>query len=468
MTSVISITTKGWRAMRAKASGQGRGKLIGSIAALAALSAVVISCATGNVCAASTGSTTTTYYGLSTLDWLIGAIGAVGFILGLWLRNHIAIVGGFILLIVTEFSFTRESEWGEWSIDDWHKPFTYFHFRRCLDVSLSKINGRIAGRARNGCYVDGRYDRASDGASFSRNGDLGAGWDRGFRCGGRSGDRYGGGRRSRGIVGAIVGAAIAAYGVGWLGGGGSDSTTQAEQRAYANDLMNETNDNLQWAHVNAANTGNLIGMDELYFARKAEYAAYNLYENQTQSGAPYVYNAYNVLSQSSVMNGTLAWEWAVAQNYNAAMDPLGSASNYFVGDYSGMNEGLSWNSGLISNAPIQSYQLTNNIVLGDGPGANNQYGYEVVPANGTETLVCTSASGPQSCDFLILDYAGHTLQDMRLDMPADGYLSFKLADFGYHLASMASRWPTFLAAMTLCRIGNCSGYALRASPIPMP
>ena len=233
------------------------------------------------------------------------------------------------------------------------------------------------------------------------------------------------------IVGGIIGAGLGAYGVGWLGGGGSESTTQAEQTAYAKDLANETNNNLEWAHVDSANTGNLIGMDENYFAQKAEFAAYDLYENQTRTGAPYVYNPMYVLSQSEVTNGTLAWEWSVTQEYDAAMNPLGSASNYFVGDYSGMNEGLVWNSGLISDAPYQQYQLTNNIELGDGPGANNQYGYEVVPANGTETLVCTSVSGPQSCDFLVTDYAGHTLQDIRLTLPADGYYSFKLADFGY-------------------------------------
>ena len=192
------------------------------------------------------------------------------------------------------------------------------------------------------------------------------------------------------IVGGIIGAGLGAYGVGWLGGGGSESTTQAEQTAYAKDLANETNDNLEWAHVDSENTGNLIGMDENYFAQKAEFAAYDLYENQTRTGAPYVYNPMYVLSQSEVTNGTLAWEWSVAQEYDAAMNPLGSASNYFVGDYSGMNEGLVWQSGLISDASIQQYQLTNNIELGDGPGANNQYGYEVVPANGTETLVCTS------------------------------------------------------------------------------
>lgn len=108
---------------------------------------------------------------------------------------------------------------------------------------------------------------------------------------------------------------------------------------YAANVRTLFNNYLTMAKTEAQNEIANYEAWSLYYARKAEWAALQLYQSQTENSTAHTYNPYYVLSRSEVANGTLAAAWHIAQTYEAILNSNKDLANSFVGTYEGMKWG---------------------------------------------------------------------------------------------------------------------------------
>ncbi|MDD3531666.1 MAG: hypothetical protein PHV99_03710 [Candidatus Pacebacteria bacterium] len=111
-----------------------------------------------------------------------------------------------------------------------------------------------------------------------------------------------------------------------------------EKIVYARNLGSVLHNYLNITHAHAHDELELYNTSTYFFVRKAEWAAWSLYDYQTQHDLTYEYDADYVLSKSKVANQTLLYQWLVAESYNAIINGYTDLSQSFIGTY----EGMSW------------------------------------------------------------------------------------------------------------------------------
>jgi hypothetical protein len=138
---------------------------------------------------------------------------------------------------------------------------------------------------------------------------------------------------------------------------------------YAHQLINGTNLELAWAHVNANNVGTVIPDTQLWFARSAEYAAQNLYQYQTINGLAHTYNASYVIQNSLVGNDSLADLWQTMSNYNTAFSSYTGLGQQFISTYGSMEWGIGTGTSqdlIVDSTGDARIQLLTYMDLGSG------------------------------------------------------------------------------------------------------
>ena len=141
------------------------------------------------------------------------------------------------------------------------------------------------------------------------------------------------------IIGTGVGA-LAGFIIASIGSHSGPAYGAQAIASYAGNLKNVTQSYLDFSHTNAANIKNTMPESQYFFARKAEWAAKQLYDYQTAHDLAHLYDAQYVLSKSEVGNATATYVWGVAENYNSVFTNYADLSQFFVGDYDGMEWGI--------------------------------------------------------------------------------------------------------------------------------
>ncbi len=230
------------------------------------------------------------------------------------------------------------------------------------------------------------------------------------------------------ITGILGGAMIGALASFFMpNNGAGDGAAAQEMRAYyAGQIVNNTDDSLEWAHTNAANVATVIPDTQLYLARNAEFAAQQLYQYQTAQGLAHTYNASYVISHSLVANDSLSDLWQVELNYNAVLNFYTDLSEQFVGTYSSMN----W---AVGNGQSQQVQI------GNGAAARLQFvNYEAltgsanwleVQANQSMYLI-NYATTTQTVTLHIRSGADNSVTSENVTLPSSGVENFNLTEFG--------------------------------------
>ncbi|WP_019178214.1 hypothetical protein [Methanomassiliicoccus luminyensis] len=165
------------------------------------------------------------------------------------------------------------------------------------------------------------------------------------------------------VAGAVVGGVWGAI-AGWFA---QDSQEAAASSAgnpqakglYASTLRNINENYLSLAHTSAANDINNYEMSSLYYARKAEWAALQLYQEQTAAETAHTYDPYYVAAEGEIANGTMAMMWKIAETYNAILNSNADLADTFVGTYSGMQWGYTYGTG----TKVPSTMETNNPLI---------------------------------------------------------------------------------------------------------
>jgi len=228
-----------------------------------------------------------------------------------------------------------------------------------------------------------------------------------------------------GILGGAVVGAVASFFMP-NDGAGNDAAAQAMRAYYAGQIVNNTNDSLEWAHTNAANVATVIPDTQLYLARNAEFAAQLLYQYQTAQGLAHTYNASYVISHSLVANDSLSDLWQVELNYNAVLNLYTDLSEQFVGTYSSM----SW---AVGNGESQQVQIVN------GAAARLQFvNYEALTGSANwlevqanqEMYLINYATTTQTVTLHIRSGADNSVTSENFTLPSSGVEKFNLTEFG--------------------------------------
>jgi hypothetical protein len=98
------------------------------------------------------------------------------------------------------------------------------------------------------------------------------------------------------LAGAAVGALWGGI-AGYLAGDRQQAAFLDAKNAYAEQLKNVTTNYLGLADAAAGNQINNYNMSMLFFARKAEWAALQLYNEQKAKGEAHIFDLYYVLSE---------------------------------------------------------------------------------------------------------------------------------------------------------------------------
>lgn len=161
------------------------------------------------------------------------------------------------------------------------------------------------------------------------------------------------------LAGAVVGGVWGAI-AGYFYQDRADAAVYSGAKdTYAANVRTILTNYLNMAKVDAQNEIANYEAWSLYYARKAEWAALQLYQEQTNNSQTHTYDPYYVLSRSEVANGTLAAAWHIAATYEAILNSNKDLANSFVGTYSGMQWGYKLSgtsnflySGLSTNNPL--------------------------------------------------------------------------------------------------------------------
>jgi hypothetical protein len=161
--------------------------------------------------------------------------------------------------------------------------------------------------------------------------------------------------------GAVAGAAIGAVLAFWWLGQDEDARSAFSAGAksdYARSLKNTTDTYLGLASAAAKNQLELYDGNQMFFTRKAEWAALQLYQEQTAAGVPHVWDSKYVLWKSDVANGSLVTTWAIAQQYEAILNYYSHLTDTFTGTYTGMDWGYkSGSNDVASSQTLKPYRI---------------------------------------------------------------------------------------------------------------
>jgi len=236
-----------------------------------------------------------------------------------------------------------------------------------------------------------------------------------------------------GLIGAGVGGIV-----GWLmpgASGGGNSAEQAMRTYYANSIIQNTSLGLNWSHTNAWNVMEVLPATQLYLARKAQWAALQLYDEQTTAGTAHNYNASYVLSKSEVANATLSNLWQVIENYNTVLNSYTDLSQQFTGTYQSMTWGV--------NTPTGSENF--GVTAISGQYARMQF-VTSVPIGTTPTYYDVSNKVPleivnralAQSDFILHIQTGDGhFANVSVSMPSQGMQSINLDSLGLKSGRMS-------------------------------
>ena len=221
------------------------------------------------------------------------------------------------------------------------------------------------------------------------------------------------------VAGAVVGGVWGAI-AGWLAQDKGAAAFLDAKEAYATTLQNITTNYMGIASAGADNVINTYDMQTYFFARKAEWAALQLYDEQTNASQAHVYNPYYVLSRSEVANGTMAAEWAIATQYEAIFNQYKDQAQSFVGTYDGMAWGYCadpWNSYPTCYESTLSSHPTQIMKILIGMGAPTQTGdYAGIAGNNTIYVISTADSN--NAAITIKDRAGNVVVNQSFNNAA--------------------------------------------------
>jgi hypothetical protein len=262
------------------------------------------------------------------------------------------------------------------------------------------------------------------------------------------------------IIGTGLGALAGAIIVG-LGGNTGPAYGEQAKEGYAQNLKNVTQSYLNLAHTNAVNPMKTIDLSEYFFARKAEWAAKQLYDYQTAHSLAHVYDSAYVLSKSEVSNGTVTYIWNAEKVYESIFEGYQDLSQNFVGDYDGMYWALG-GSGSGANIYVQSYADSNpyvavqfNTMLATNPSSNewlylpSTYALHwVCGVPGTYTPTIKNSTGDVVWTHTFTDAVKGDLYSFSLDsvgLDSGKYqlsMSHSAYAFNYEWFGLASKSPT--------------------------
>jgi hypothetical protein len=221
-------------------------------------------------------------------------------------------------------------------------------------------------------------------------------------------------------VGAIVGG-IASY----FFPDGSGGADQAMRTYYMGQIINETNYGLNWAHVNANNVGTVIPSTQLYLARNAEWAARQLYDEQTAAGTPHVYNASYVLTRSMVSNASLSDLWQVMQNYNSVLNMYTNLAAQFVSTYDSMEWSIKGPYNAVNYGATFASQQVGRMQFLTCFDVSDTLKYVTV-SNQVPLLVVNHFDSPQTLNLHIVSMGSNETTDLVVTLPSDGIQSIDL------------------------------------------
>jgi len=272
------------------------------------------------------------------------------------------------------------------------------------------------------------------------------------------------------LAGAVVGGVWGAI-AGYLYQDRNDAAVYSgAQATYAANVRTILNNYLTMAKTDAQNEIANYEAWSLYYARKAEWAALQLYQSQTENSTTHTYDPYYVLSQSEVANGTLAAAWHIAQTYEAILNSNKDLANSFVGTYSGMQWGYKLsgsnnfiNSGISSNNPLivkVLYQLSDF----SGTTMPTNGNYATFSAGSPILLVNCAASAITSNTVTITARNGTVVYNEAVSIPAWGVkLVYVPVSGEYNLKAPISN----LRAFAICGKAIASSYTLTPYVLPM-
>jgi len=218
------------------------------------------------------------------------------------------------------------------------------------------------------------------------------------------------------VAGAVVGGVWGAI-AGWFAqdkgkAGGNSAGDPNAINLYAKNLKNITEDYLGQAHASAlGDIANYEAMS-LYYARKAEWAALQLYQEQDAAGTAHTYDPHYVATKGEVANGTMAALWKIAAQYEAILNSNKDLASSFVGTYSGMEWGYTnaaWakkaTSTMSSNNPlIVKVGIYYSVPVNPNPAYwDSQY---ITVSSGYPLYAINIDDEPASVEFVVQDRSG--------------------------------------------------------------
>ena len=232
------------------------------------------------------------------------------------------------------------------------------------------------------------------------------------------------------VLGAAGGAIIGALLIGLNGDSGDAAINSGAKATYASALKNITEDYLGLASAEITNLNTLWNTSQYYLARKAEYAALQLYQEQTAAGASYTYDPYYVLSESEVSNATNSYVWAMNEQLSAVLNAYTDLATSFVGTYEGMSWGLLGTSGSVnsyasSTSESKTYRCTEFMTMGRTPGTT----YLAVSADSDIYLVNTGSAITST--VTITNRNGTVAVSESVTLGAMESKTYNLADLGF-------------------------------------
>lgn len=276
------------------------------------------------------------------------------------------------------------------------------------------------------------------------------------------------------LAGAVVGGVWGAI-AGWFaqdkGQSGAESAGDPNAKnVYAKALKNITENYLGQAHADALSDITNYEMESLYYARKAEWAALQLYNEQTAAGTAYTYDPYYVASKGEVANATLAMIWKIASQYEAILNSNMDLANSFIGTYQGMSWGYAssdYSTSVDSTLSVNN-PLAIKVGFSFGPTIHGgSYGDSdrwVTLSAGSPLYIINPTGSTIAPRIVITDHAGNVIVDettsfaagqVRVyNVPVSGEYSFSQSQGGgmkafaicsEALSSSATLTPTMVA-----------------------
>lgn len=222
-------------------------------------------------------------------------------------------------------------------------------------------------------------------------------------------------------AGAVVGALWGGI-AGWMAQDRTDAAHIGAKQEYATQMANILTNYLGIAHANAVNMIDNYNAQQLFFARKAEWAALQLYNEQTANGLAHNYDPYYVMAKSEVANGTLAASMNIAQVYEGILNSNKDLTGSFVGNYEGMTWGYNEQSNnlMVITAPAAPAQTITKVLFQlTGIGSTNtQY---VTLSAGSPFYLVTSSDSAASGTLTVTNRNGTVVHSESYSLAGNGY-----------------------------------------------